>query len=287
MKKSISNTPPVTFVLDNLLLEQASQQRLPDFLRAKGFGAHVTEYVPLHRDVPDLPLSDDECVVLYGSIGFVEQHMKGRGFVPGAYYTKGRFDCSRYLPNIPLDLIGNSQGIYVPFGEFVRRREQMYRLFGASRLFIRPDSGAKVFTGLAINEEEIDFEINSLKQLTSVTDSTMVMVAPAQEISHEYRFFIVEGKVVTGSRYKRDGELNVSIAVNQACWNVAEQIAALPWQIDLAYACDVGIFNGVPKLVELNAFSTSGLYACDAERLFCAVANAAQREFAGEISITG
>jgi hypothetical protein len=275
----------VTFVIDQGMLADTPHVRLPMALRRLGYTVEVTEYC---RDTYREPLraySADECIVLYGSIGFVEQRLRNSNAIPGSYYTKDRLACSHYMPRLPLELLGNAEGVYLPFGDFVRRRDQIYRLFGDSRLFVRPDSGGKTFTGLCLEQETAGVEINSLRQLTSVTDDTRVLIAPAQSIRAEYRFFIVEGKVVTGSRYHVNGQRSIDPVVSKLCLEVAQQVAALPWQVDLAYTCDVGLFAGEPKVVELNAFSTSGLYACHALRLFDAVGKVAWREFIGELSL--
>ena len=275
----------VTFVIDQGMLEDTPHASLPTALRELGYTVEVTECRNNLLREPLREYSADECVVLYGSIGFVEQRLRNSQAIPGAYYTKDRLACSHYMLRIPLELLGNAEGVYLPFGDFVRRRDQLYRLFGASRLFVRPDSGGKTFTGVCLEQETAAFEINSLRQLTSVSDDTRVLIAPAQVISSEYRFFIVEGEVVTGSRYHVNGERSIDPEVSTLCLKVAEKVAKLPWQVDLAYTCDVGLFGGEARVVELNAFSTSGLYACDALRLFDTLGKVAWREFSGELSL--
>jgi hypothetical protein len=276
----------VHFIMDEDLLSRSGHSELPAALKQAGHIVHLEQYKRTVTSPLTNPVPDDMCAVLYGSIGFVEQRMKLSGFIPGAYYSSSRFRCSHYLPKLPLELIGNRECVYLPFGDFGRRHEQIYRLFGVSRLFIRPDSGGKTFTGLVMDIDKAAFEISSLRQLTSVTDETLVMIAPAAILSSEYRFFIVDGEVVTGSRYHVNGLPAVNRETDTECQKVAEAIAGLPWQLDLAYACDVGFFDGEPKVVELNAFSTSGLYACDALKLFGAVSDVAIREYQGLISLT-
>jgi len=279
----------VTFIIDRLMLEDTPHTRLPIALRRIGYNVEVAEYSRnARRDPERYPLPQypaGQCVVMFGSIGFVEQRLQNSQATPGAYYSRNRFACSHYMPRIPLELLGNGEGVYLPFADFVRRRDQLYRLFGASRLFVRPDSGIKTFTGFCIEQQSAEFEINSLNQLTSATDETLVLIAPAQEIHAEYRFFIVNGQVVTGSRYHVRGERSIDAEVDVRCLEVAKQVAQLPWQIDLAYTCDVGLFGEEAKVVELNAFSTSGLYACNALRLFDAVGRVAWHECYGELTL--
>lgn len=277
----------VSFLLDKTLLEASNQEHLVDSLLSSGYRVILDVHHQLGENVVPGVMLREGCAVAYGSIRFVESKTKGCQSTPGAYYSRDRYKCTHYMTRMPMDLLANGNGIYLPFGELERKHNEVYRLFGVSRLFVRPDSGAKVFTGLVIEQDAAAFELKSLMSLTSVTTDTLVLIAPAQSISVEYRFFIVEGMVVTGSQYMRDGMPEVSQDVDSECLAAAERVAGLPWQIDLAYACDIGLIDGVPKLIELNAFSTSGLYACNGKALFEAVAHAAWREYNGEISIVG
>lgn len=275
----------IHFVLDENLLIAIGHGHLPDALVTMGYQVHLERY---QRQDPHLVDTKGECTVAYGSIQFVEQRMSV-GYSPGAYYSRERFRCSFYMPKLPISWLGNAEGVYVPFAEFRRRTEQFYRMFGVSRLFIRPDSGKKVFTGLTLDRDNTDQELNSLMQLTSVTGETMIMVTPAKTIKAEYRFYIVRGQVITASRYMVDGEPRTGTDIDPQCLALAEEVASRRWQIELAYTCDIGLFDepdGLQaKIVELNAFSTSGLYVCDSIALFKAVAAVALAEHNGDVSI--
>lgn len=279
----------IHFVLDKNLLVVSGHGHLPAALESMGHTVHLEEYQSTLLADLQCAETGGECTVLYGSIEFVEQRMKKGAYSPGAYYSRDRFRCSFYMPRLPLAWLGNAEGFYVPFGEFTRRKAQFYRMFGVSRLFVRPDSGAKVFTGLAMSKRIANQEINSLRQLTSVTDDTLVMVAPAKTISAEYRFYIVQGRVVTASRYMVKGQPSSSARIDPQCLDLAKKVAAHSWQIDLAYTCDIGLFlepgGAKARIVEINAFSTSGLYDCDSQKLFSAVASIAVKEYDGEISL--
>lgn len=76
-----------------------------------------------------------------------------------------------------------------------------------------------------------------------------------------------------------NGEPMVSPITDHGCMRVASQIASESFQIDNAYCCDVGIVNGLPKVIELNYFSAAGFYACDVEKLFEAVGKEAERDY--------
>lgn len=274
----------ITFLMDETLLSKTGNGDLPERLRAEGFNVMAEPQDSALCRMEPYESAIHGPSVIYGSIPFVTRRQSA-DLVPGAYYHATRFNCSYYQNRLPLDLLGNGEGIYLPFGDFERRAESIYRLFGVSRLFIRPDAGSKSFTGVSISLDDLNYELNSLRRLTSVTNDTLVLISPHQEVTNEYRFYIVNGKVITASSYRINGEDVDDAPIDVDCMEVASRIAESSWQIDLAYTCDVGLFDGKPKVVELNAFSTSGLYRCDAVALFKAVAEVALREYEGELSL--
>lgn len=49
------------------------------------------------------------------------------------------------------------------------------------------------------------------------------------------------------------------------------------------YVCDIALLgSGIAQVIELNAFSSSGLYACDTLKIVEAVSKAAEREHSGD-----
>jgi hypothetical protein len=279
-------TVKAKFLIDRYVVENSYHDDLYEQLKLLGFEVVCDGYTYFTQEPATKHFGDDDCVVLYGSMSFVEQFGRGRGFIPGAYYTKSRYLCSQYMHRLPEGIMANDDYLMLPFGEFVRRHKSIYQLFNSNKIFIRPNSGHKTFTGLPIHIEEFTHEINTLRKLLNVSDDTLILIASCKEIMAEYRFFVVGGKVITGSRYKLGNELSIEPIIDEACLEVAKRVAEHAWQVDLAYACDVGIVDGKPKVIELNAFSTSGLYAVDIPSLFTAVAEIAVAEWNDEVSLT-
>ena len=90
---------------------------------------------------------------------------------------------------------------------------------------------------------------------------------------------IADGKVIAGSEYRWDGKLDIRRDWPQECWDLADQVAKHPWQVDIAYTCDVALTNSGPKIVELNGFSCAGLYACDLNLVVKGVSDAALKDW--------
>lgn len=269
------------FLLQESMLARTGQSDLPALLRAAGITCHVVESLDSCLAVADQDLPQ----VLYGAIKWVVDANKQVRGIPGMYYDEQRFKCSDYMHRIPREMLANGDGFYLTFGDFRRRVDSIMDLFQVNELFLRPDAGSKSFTGLTITRNNAAFELSSLDQLTSVNESTLILVAPAKRIDAEYRFWIVNRTVVAGSQYRVEGRDEAAPTVDRDCQALAERVARLSYQVDLAYTCDVALIAGTPAVIELNAMSTSGLYRCDRAVLFKAVAETAQLEYDAELTL--
>lgn len=246
------------------------------------------QYVPAPEPVSTIPFAEGDCVVIYGSISFVRQQMNHHQFTPGGYLPEKSMESLGYMPFMDKpELMANYNHVFTTFKDLVDRKDFFYDTFNTNKIFIRPNSGLKTFTGLPIHSDEFASEINSLRQLKQVGDDVLILVSNCKKIAEEYRFFIVNREVITGSQYKLNDELNVKVGYSQAAYDVAVEMAKNVWQPDIAYACDVGIVNGEPKIIELNSFSSSGFYACDIPTIISAIDNVAVMEYNGDISIGG
>jgi hypothetical protein len=97
-------------------------------------------------------------------------------------------------------------------------------------------------------------------------------------VTAEWRFVVAGGRVVTGSLYKREGNLAVEPAVDSGALALAERAAAGGYEPDPVWMLDVGrTADGSYGLLEVGGFSFSDLYATDKNAVVEAVSAAALR----------
>lgn len=126
--------------------------------------------------------------------------------------------------------------------------------------FVRPDANAKAANGGVIDSW------GAARALPNVP----LVVAPLRPILAEYRFIIAQGQVCTGSQYRRAGQMDVRIDTAPAAADLAQEAAGLYSPLPL-FVCDVADTPEGTRVVEYNAFSASGLYACDGRAIVAAV----------------
>jgi hypothetical protein len=255
----------VNWVVDKSILE--SRNTVGDLKQAIidcGHNYYETQYIPFARPEEmdyGLPKFQKQPTILYGSIGFV-QKCPFR-YSPGSYGMNSFMNCNEYYTRIPSEWLLNYESIFIPFGIFAKNLDYFFDLFGEENLFIRPNSGFKTFTGFPVSRKEAAFEINSSMQLTSVLPSTICVISKVKNIKSEARFLIVDGHVVAGSTYRWNDILDIRSDYENAACVLATKMAWLKeWQPDTIYTCDVAMLDtGEAKIIEINAGSSSGLYA--------------------------
>lgn len=146
--------------------------------------------------------------------------------------------------------------------------------------FIRPTNDSKHFAGRVFEPEEFNEWFRKIVVMefdygNDFSGETVVQVCNPKEIFAEYRYWIVDGKIVTKSLYKRGGKVIYSPEVDRRfdifvsgctspmstdCWN--------PHNAFVIDVCDTP--EGI-KIVEINTINASGFYAADMQKLVMAL----------------
>jgi hypothetical protein len=139
--------------------------------------------------------------------------------------------------------------------------------------FIRPDETGKAFAGrtMAAGEFE-DWRRDLLAPGAAgrASGATRVMMSPARSIWSEYRCIIVDGRFITGSRYKTGRTWAESPDVGNRVVRFIEDRTA-EWMPRRAMCIDVADTPDGLKVIEANSISSSGFYANDMARFVDAV----------------
>lgn len=225
---------------------------------------------------------EDGPVVLYGPIQFIKAHARAKkAFIPGAYGFTSATNVSSYRSHIDNSLFANDQFVMLPWGTLSAKKEMLADLFG-DKLFIRPDSGMKSFTGFTTDIGNLEYELNSLSVLVNPDPTEMCVISPFQTIHGEYRFVICDRKVVTGSQYTWEGVGDARIDVHPDALLLANDVASLDYQIDVCYTVDIFLTDRGAKIGEFNSFASAGLYHCNVDLIVSAINAAATKEWNDE-----
>lgn len=255
--------------MDKYLLKGTLSENLPEVIRKCGYECLETQYVPFssnneYSELEDPPFGRP--VVLYGTHGFIKQTRTAH--YPGAYCNEDDLRFSVYSGKYPKYFLLNNDYKFFPFSHLNGMK------FHA--LFVRPNDVTKSFGGKVIETPE---EVSEIYNSSPVSDNTWVVIAEPKKIKAEYRFFVVNGEVITGSQYRRDGVLDIRTDYTDNAYNLARDVAKFAWQPDTAYTVDIAETEWRTGVIELNSFACAGMYACDKEAIIHAVSEAASMEW--------
>lgn len=176
-----------------------------------------------------------------------------------------RLKVHRWSGFLAPDLLLNRSFILLPFGSILARKAQIERLFGP-RVFLRPDSAMKEFPGFSLQVSDLDREISAATQIWRPDADLLCVIDKAQVLPpHEYRFWMADGQVLSHAPYAF-GPSGVHETLEPGPCPDLVIVQAQKLARDLEFwenpvVADLALdAEGVPRLVEINGFSTSGFY---------------------------
>lgn len=221
--------------------------------------------------------SADACVVSHGDIELVTRIHRERRWTPGAFCSVDSFHCSSYLCHFGRYWV-NADYMMLPFGELSRRRTFVFDNMGRDgRVFVRPDSPLKLFTGQVATRDTFDADLEFMGFYEFPTESLVVVSSP-KTVVQEWRFVVAGGQVVAGCLYQTEGEQTYEPGYDPAAFTLASEIASQGYEPDPVWVLDIcRTAEGDYRMLEIGGFSFSDLYACSKPDVVAAVSAVAQR----------
>ena len=139
-------------------------------------------------------------------------------------------------------------------------------------LFVRPDSGKKLFSGQLFTKKKLETEIAYLVQRNADT-TALVAVAQPKELLKEARFVVVGRKIVGYSLYSDRGDITFLGEVPEDLIKFANACMTENAFPEPHFVLDaVQTPNGC-RVVEVNAIETSSYYNSDRKAIFSKLAS--------------
>lgn len=219
---------------------------------------------------------DGACVITHADIDLVRRVRQDRRWTPGVFASEENFYWSTYFPHFEKFLL-NRDHLMLPFVELSGRRNELFDRFGRNeKIFVRPDSPLKIFSGqlasLATFEKDLDF-----MAFYDFPHASPVVVSSPKGIRGEWRV-VVAGREPVAASHNVDQGQKISAPCHSAeLFDFAQSIldsgyAPDPvWIMDICQTDDHSL-----HLLEIGMFSCSNLYGCDKDLVVKAVSRAAQ-----------
>lgn len=137
-------------------------------------------------------------------------------------------------------------------------------------MFIKPSRDLKAFNGGILHKDTSIEEFIYYTPKQSFYKEETIVIAELKNIFSEYRFFIIEDKIITGSLYMRNNKVICDNFIPEYILNVAKEYCKLYKPADI-FVMDIAETDKGIFIVEYNCWNSSGLYLCDVQKLFFSV----------------
>ncbi|MBN9415457.1 hypothetical protein ABS71_11530 [bacterium SCN 62-11] len=246
------------WAIQSNLVNAADLEKLLSACREQGLPAVTFETVPFSNQPPELDA--DMPTVFYGSTGCMSCVSQTGKWNPGVFFDPEKFSFPEWGKAYGSHCL-NGEARETTLAELAQEDHSDERLF-----FLRPIHDDKSFAGEVMSFGEIRKWVGELDDTTVLSPQTPILVAEPVGISHEWRLFLVDGKVSTGSHYRTRQRLDVYADLPEAVVAFAEKLAAL-WRPAPVFVLDVASSADQLYLVEINCFNSAGFYASDVAKL--------------------
>ena len=240
-----------------------SSEPIKAAIRSQGMAFEVVHARPfLNGVVPEVAgrkLTNDDCVVFWGSPPLMHHIRKHYAWRPGGWCNFSTLNCAEYYPRLQHWLLNNNCHIGT-IDDLQRDTNSLFAQFSNdSKVFVRPCTVEKVFTGQLVTKDDFAGTLDRARYA-----NCLVLVARPVPISCEWRLIVCRGTAIASSQYRRWGNLDVRPGCpDQVARFTSEVWLASQWTPDDIFVVDVCESNGDLHVLELNSFSCSGWYECD------------------------
>lgn len=226
-----------------------------------GFGFEGVKVIPFSNDIYEF---DNELAVFYGGTGWINKIYEkykpsGIFFNPESVFT---YWIEKYKENAL-----NYGATETTLEEFSKKDHPDDEPF-----FVRPVKDLKEFNGGVMYFRDIRDWSNKIYCVAEDYGRIPIVVGEPYRIAHEWRLFILNGKVITGSHYRLYSILNVSQEIPQKVIDFAEEQAKV-YSPDPVFIMDIGESNKNLYVIEIGCFNSAGFYASNIEKIVYEVSN--------------
>ena len=214
-------------------------------------------------------VTDRKDVFIFGSLKLARLSKK-YGWNPGALITPNH-DYEVYSKYYKENLLNYDSKIVRLGDDFEWEYDE---------LFIRPTLDTKIFTGKVFNKKEWKETRNRMFDkgyVTSATDDSLIQIAKPKNITQEVRVWVVDGKIVTQSTYRRGTFLVYDSIVGEDALVFAQKMID-KFQLAKTFVIDVCLTENQWKVIECGSTSCAGFYDADMQKIIMALEDSYNEE---------
>lgn len=204
--------------------------------------------------------------IFYGSTTLCGLVAADEQWRQGLFFDERLFSIENYFNRWGAHML-NYGAVVTTFRELMSREEAPDQLF-----FIRPDDDSKSFAGETKSFADIKSWYEQLKMVenTNLSPDTPIVVSAPYNIKYEWRLWIVNGKVITASKYRTYFKLTKEPGCPAEVIAFAES-RCLEYTPHAVFVMDVCLCGDDFYIVECGCMNAAGFYKADVTAIVGAV----------------
>ena len=242
-------------------LVESNGLQLLNTLKQLGIPCQCIGVIPFTHELTGMAEADPTLPsMFYGSCQLARKVASMSDFRPGVFWREEWFD-PRSWEGKRTDLLN---------GEFsLTTVGDLRKYWTVVPVFIKSVK-VKGITGQVI-EPEAEDRARWTEEYSDLPDDMQLIATSCETIDREWRFFLVNGEVITGSTYRKDGYRCMNHPVSPEAGAAARR-AAREWLPSPNIVMDIArTRDGEYKVVEFNSLNSSGFYRSDIAKVVVAL----------------
>lgn len=251
------------YIIQDNTFKKKGYQKLIDMMERFNLSYDIVKVLPFVEEIELKPYPKNLNVFGFGSLKLARL-LKKYDFYPGIVINEN-FDYGVYSQHYKENLLNYDSRIVNIFDDFEWEYEQQ---------FIRPCLDTKVFTGKVFDKNEWYVFIKRVKKnpqdFPSINNDTKIQISMPKKIFQEVRCWVVDGKIITSSIYRRGSFIVQCGKVDDAAIEFAQKMVD-EFQLADTFVIDVCETRNGWKIVECGCTSIAGFYDSDVQKLIMAL----------------
>lgn len=258
----------VRWVIQNNLIHENDWGQMQQVCEKLGIEYELVKVLPFSNELPEFT-EDEKTNIYYGSTTFMYNLYHQRNKPVGLFFDEDKFSIENYLKHWGEHMLNYGAKV-TTFKQFSEENHDADKLW-----FIRPDADDKSFNGQVMTTEEIKNWTVSFQQYENVIldENKKIVIGEPWSIKKEWRLYIVDGKIVTASMYRKDFRLKKTREdIPENMLNFAEA-RIKEYQPHDCFAMDIALCGDAYYIIECGCINSVGFYACEIDKYIQSISN--------------
>lgn len=256
----------IRWVIQQNLIAENDLEAIRQVCNDMAIAFEEIQVIPFSSEVPEFT-KDEKVNIYYGSTTLMYNIYRQLDRPRGLFFDEQAFTSANYLAAWKEYMLNYGAKV-TTFREFSEEEHPPESLW-----FMRPDADDKSFNGDVRTFSDIqNFIANAVKYDNVIlTGDTKILVGPPYRIDKEWRNYVVNGKVVTSSLYRKDFRLNKSRHDAPESMIQFVEARCREYTPHSIFAMDIALCGDQYYIIECGCLNSVGFYDADVAALVKAV----------------